>query len=65
MLYFSTGKFRQRKISSKRPSGNSSGIYFRQVLAFIRVLFDCSVVALLLVVYLLIHESISYSTCGY
>ena len=57
LLYCIAGNFRQRKISSKRPSGSSSGIYFRQVPVFAR-----SVVALLLIVYLPIHESISYST---
>ena len=62
LLYCIAGSFRQRKISSKRPSGSSSGIYFRQVLVFARLLFDRSVVALLLIVYLPIHESISYST---
>ena len=62
LLYCIAGNFRQRKISSKRPSGSSSGIYFRQVLVFARLLFDRSVVALLLIVYLPIHESISYST---
>ena len=63
LLYCIAGNFRQRKISSKRPSGSSSGIYFHQVLVFARfLLFDRSVVALLLIVYLPIHESISYST---
>ena len=61
-LYCIAGNFRQRKISSKRPSGSSSGIYFRQVPVFARLLFDRSVVTLLLIVYLPIHESISYST---
>ena len=54
---FVSEKFRQ-----KRPSGSSSGIYFRQVPVFARLLFDHSVVALLLIVYLPIHESISCST---
>ena len=62
LLCCRAGNFRQRKILSKRPSGSSSGIYFRQVLVFARLLFDRSVVALLLIVYLPIHESISYST---
>ena len=62
LLYCIAGNFRQRKISSKRPSGSSSGIYFRQVLVFARLLFVRSVVTLLLIVYLPIHESISYST---
>ena len=62
LLYCVAGNFRQRKISSKRLSGSSSGIYFRQVPVFARLLFDRSVVALLLIVYLPIHESISYST---
>ena len=62
LLYCITGNFRQRKISSKRPSGSSSGIYFRQVPVFARLLFDFSVVALLLIVYLPTDESISYST---
>ena len=62
LLYCIAGNFRQRNISSKRPSGTSSGIYFRQVPVFTRLLFDRSVVALLLIVYLPIHESISYST---
>ena len=55
-------KFSSAKISSKRPSGSSSGIYFRQVPVFTHLLFDRSVVARLLIVYLPIHESISYST---
>ena len=43
LLYCIAGNFRQRKISSKRPSG----IYFRQVPVFAGLLFDRSVVALL------------------
>ena len=62
LLYCRAGNYRQRKISPKRPSGSSSGIYFRQVPVFARLLFDRSVVALLLIIYLSIHESISYST---
>ena len=50
LLYCIAGNFRQRKISSKRPSGSSSGIYFRQVPVFSRLLFDRSVIALLLIV---------------
>ena len=45
-----------------RQEFSSAGIHFRQVPVFARFLFDRSVVALLLIVYLPIHESISYST---
>ena len=62
LLYCIARNFRQRKISSKRPSGSSSGIYFCQVPVFARLLFHRSVIAPLLIVYLPIHESISYST---
>ena len=56
---FSSAKnFRQ-----KRPSGSSSLIYFRQTLVVACLLFDLSVVALLLIVYLRIHEYF-WSPCG-
>ena len=48
---FVSEKFRQ-----KRPSGSSSGIYFRQMSVVAHLLFGRSVVALLLIVYLHIHE---------
>ena len=48
---FVSEKFRQ-----KRPSGSSSGTYFRQKPVVARLLFARSVVALLLIVYLHIHE---------
>ena len=55
-------KFSSAKNFVKATVRHSSGIYFRQVPVFSRLLFDRSVVALLLIVYLPIHESISYST---
>ena len=62
LLYCIAGNFRQRKISSKATVRQFiRNIYFRQVPVFARLLFDRSVVALLLTVYLPIHESISYS----
>ena len=48
---FVSEKFRQ-----KRPSGSSSGIYFRQTPVVARLLFGRSVVALLLIVYLRISD---------
>ena len=48
---FVSEKFRQ-----KRPSDSSSGIFFRQTSGVARLLFDRSVVALLLIVYLHIHD---------
>ena len=54
--YCIAGNFRQRKFRQKRPSGSSSGIYFRQKPVVARFLFARSVVALLLIVYFHIHE---------
>ena len=48
---FVSEKFRQ-----KRLSGSSSGTYFRQTSVVTRLLFGRSVVALLLIVYLHIHD---------
>ena len=44
------------KIRQKRPSGSSSGIYFRQKSAVARLLFVRSVVALLCIASLHKHE---------
>ena len=60
LLYSRT--FSSAKNFVKATVRHSSGIYFRQVLVFGRLLFDRSVIALLLIVYLPIHKSISYST---
>ena len=58
--------FRQRKISSKATVRQSrSGIYFRQTLDIALLLFGCLVVALLLIVYLHIHEYFWLYTCGF
>ena len=42
----------------KRPSGCSSGIYFRQTPVGSRLLFSRSIVALLIVIYFYIHDRI-------
>ena len=60
---FIAGTFRQRKnfvksdrqAVQKRPSRNSSGIYFRQTPVGSRLLCSRSIVALLIVVYFYIH----------
>ena len=57
---FVSEKFRQ-----KRPSGSSSGIYFRQTSAVTRLLTGCSVVALLLSVYFHIHECFWSNKSGF
>ena len=55
-ILYSRKIFISEKFRQKRPSGSSSGIYFRQKPVVARLLFARSVVALLLIVYLHMHE---------
>ena len=64
-LYCTAGNFRHLKMPSTQLSGSSSGIYFRQTSAVACLLFGRSVIALLLIVYLQIHESSWCHTCGF
>ena len=57
--------FVSKKFRQQRPSGSLSGIYFSQTSAVACLLFGRSVVALLLIVYLQIHESSWCHTCGF
>ena len=57
---FISENFRQ-----KLPSGSLSGIYIHQTSVVARLLFSRSVVALLLIVYLHIHEHFWSHTCGF
>ena len=56
--YIQQELFVSEKFRQKRPSGCSSGIYFRQTLVGSRLLFSRSIVALLIVVHFYIHDRI-------